>query len=263
MFNFYNLYSGSSGNCSLIETAYSKVLIDAGNSAKKIDEALKQNSIDISNIDAILVTHEHSDHVKSIGTISSKYNIPVFATKKTWNAMPEQSKKISDEFKKVFESDSDFEINDLKIHAFSIPHDAADPCGFNFFYKGKKISIATDIGHINANILENLSKSQFALLESNYDPNILRYSKYPYSLKQRISGPNGHLSNNESGTLISNLIKSGLSCVMLGHLSKENNFPELAYKTVVEELIHNNFDESAISINVAKRDLPSPKINIA
>lgn len=263
MFNFYNLYSGSSGNCSLIETTHSKVLIDAGNSAKKIDEALKQNSIDISNIDAILVTHEHSDHVKSIGTISSKYNVPVFATKKTWDSMPEQSKKISDEFKKIFESDSDFEINDLKIHAFSIPHDAVDPCGFNFFYKGKKISIATDIGHINSNILENLSNSQFALLESNYDPNILRYSKYPYSLKQRISGPNGHLSNSETGTLISNLIKSGLSNVMLGHLSKENNFPELAYKTVVEELIHNNFDESAISINIAKRDLPSPKINIA
>ena len=97
----------------------------------------------------------------------------------------------------------------------------------------------------------------------NYDPNILKYSRYPYNLKRRISGPNGHLSNSESGDLISTLIKSGLNNAMLGHLSKENNFPELAYKTVVEELIYNHYDESSISISVAKRDTPSQMINIA
>lgn len=263
MFNFCSLYSGSSGNCSLVETDYTKILVDAGNSAKKIDEALQRNSINISDIDAILVTHEHSDHVKSIGTISSKYNIPIFANKETWKSMPEQAKKVSDECKKIFELDSDFEINDLKVHAFSIPHDAANPCGFSFFNSNKKISIATDIGHVTNSLLENLSGSKFALLEANYDPNILKYSRYPYNLKRRISGPNGHLSNSESGNLISTLIQSGLNNAMLGHLSKENNFPELAYKTVVEELIHNHYDESSISIRVAKRDTPSQMINIA
>ena len=263
MLNFCSLYSGSSGNCSFIETEHSKVLVDAGNSAIKIENALKVNGINISDIDAILVTHEHSDHIKSAGTLSSKYGIPVYANNETWDAMPEQEKKINPDCKFLFSSNSDFEIKDLKIHSFKIPHDASNPCGFNFFHDGKKISIATDIGHITDDIIDNLSKSNFSLLEANYDPNILKYSKYPYSLKQRIAGPNGHLSNSESGNLISILIKSGLSHAMLGHLSKENNFPELAYKTVVEELIHNNYDENAIHIDVARRDLPSPLVHIS
>ncbi len=263
MLNFCSLYSGSSGNCSFIETEHSKILVDAGNSAVKIEKALKDNSINISDIDAILVTHEHSDHIRSVGTLSSKYNIPVYASKETWLAMPEQEKKISSDCKKLFKVDSDFEINDLKIHSFKIPHDASNPCGFNFYHDKKKISLATDIGHITDDIIENLSKSSFSLLEANYDPNILKYSRYPYSLKQRIAGPNGHLSNTESGNLISILIKSGLSHAMLGHLSKENNFPELAYKTVVEELIRNHYDENSIHIDVAHRDLPSKMINIS
>ena len=119
------------------------------------------------------------------------------------------------------------------------------------------------MGHITDDIIENLTQSQFALLEANYDPNILKYSRYPYLLKQRISGPNGHLSNDESGNLVSLLIKSGLKTALLGHLSKENNFPELAYKTVVEELMRHHYDENTISIGVAKRDGPSKLIHIA
>lgn len=263
MFNFCSLYSGSTGNSLYVQTEHSKILIDAGESAKKISNALSLYGIDISQLDAILVTHEHSDHVKGLGTISKKYGIPVYANSETWNAMPDQKSKISDEFQNVFSINSPFEIGDLKIHPFSIPHDAANPCGFNIFQSNKKISIATDLGHITESIVHNLEGSSFALLESNYDPNTLRCSSYPYSLKRRISGPNGHLSNNETGKLISLLIKSGLNSVMLGHLSKENNFPELAYKTVVEEIIYNNYSENSISIGVAKRDCPSKLIDIA
>lgn len=262
MFNFCSLYSGSTGNSLFVETSNSKILIDAGESAKKISNALSIRGIDISDIDAILVTHEHIDHVKSLGTLSKKYNIPVYANEETWNAMPEQSKKISEDCKKIFIPNNTFEIGDLKVYPFSTPHDAANPCGFNIFHKDKKISIATDLGHVTEEILNNLEKSCFALLEANYDLNTLKCSSYPYMLKQRISGPNGHLSNNDSGALISKLLKSGLSSVMLGHLSKENNFPELAYKTVVEELINNNYDENSISIGVAKRDAPSKMIEI-
>lgn len=262
MFNFCSLYSGSTGNSSFVETNHSKILIDAGESAKKITNALSFCGTDASDIDAILVTHEHTDHIKSIATLSKKYNIPVYANKETWDAMPEQKEKIPEELIKFYIPNSDFEIKDLKIHPFKIPHDAANPCGFNLFHDNKKISIATDLGHITEEILYSLEKSTFALLESNYDINILKCSKYPYLLKQRISGPEGHLSNNESGLLISKLIKSGLSSVILGHLSKENNFPELAYKTVVEELINNHYDENAIHIDVAKRDTPSKKISI-
>ena len=263
MLKFCSLYSGSSGNCSVVATEHSKILVDAGCSVKKINEALEKNSINIKDIDAILVTHEHSDHIKSVGTLSSKYNIPVYANKETWNSMPEQAKKIYDDCKKTFITDSDFEINDLKVHSFKIPHDAANPCGFSFFSGKKKISIATDIGHITDELIENLSNSSFALLEANYDPNIIRYSKYPYLLKKRIMGPNGHLSNEEAGTLVSILAKAGLTHAFLGHLSKENNFPELAYKTVIEELIHNKFDENSISIDVAKRDTSTKFIEIA
>ena len=263
MFNFCSLYSGSTGNSLFVETDNTKILIDAGESAKKIENALSLIDVPICNIDAILVTHEHLDHVKSIGTISKKYNIPVYANIDTWNAMPEQKEKILPDNILNYNPNEEFEIKDLRIFPFSIPHDAANPCGFNIYNKEhKKISVATDLGHITPEILHNLEKSSFALLEANYDPNILKYSKYPYSLKQRISGPNGHLSNEMSGQTISRLIKTGLKSVLLGHLSKENNLPELAYKTVVDEIIYNHIDESLVKVGVATRSTPSKKIEI-
>lgn len=263
MFKFCSLFSGSTGNSLLIQTDNAKVLVDAGESAKKIVSALSLLDVDIADIDAILVTHEHSDHVKGIGTLSKKYDIPVYANKNTWNAMSEQKEKVLADNQKTFEINKEFEVQDLLFKPFHIPHDAADPCGFTIFNKDKKISIATDLGHVTPEIFNNLEKSSFILLESNYDPNILKCSRYPFSLKQRIAGPDGHLSNNTSGELISKLMDTGLSSVMLGHLSKENNFPELAYKTVVEEIISSHHNETDIRIGVAKRDGPSSVINIA
>ena len=124
------------------------------------------------------------------------------------------------------------------------------------------MSIATDIGHMTNGILKNLEDSLFVLLESNYDPEVLMYSKYPYPLKNRIRGPIGHLSNQDAGKTISCLLHSGLKQAMLGHLSKESNFPELAYKTVVENLIANSYDENSLNLYVAKRDEQSKIINI-
>ena len=263
MFNFCSLYSGSSGNCLLIQTSDTKILIDAGESAKKISTALSSMDIDPTQIDAILVTHEHSDHVRGLGTFSKKYDIPVFANSKTWDAMPEQSSKISENNMKKFTIEENFEIGDLKIHPFKIPHDAANPCGFNIFYNDTKISIATDLGHITSNIAHKLEDSNFILLESNYDPEILKCSAYPYLLKRRIAGPNGHLPNSDAGKIVSFLMNSGLKSVMLGHLSRENNFPELAYKTVVDTLIDDKLDCSKIKIDVASRFAPSPTIKLA
>lgn len=263
MFNFCSLYSGSSGNCLLIQTSDTKILIDAGESAKKISTALSSMDIDPTQIDAILVTHEHSDHVRGLGTFSKKYDIPVFANSKTWDAMPEQSSKISENNMKKFTIEENFEIGDLKIHPFKIPHDAANPCGFNIFYNDTKISIATDLGHITSNIAHKLEDSKFILLESNYDPEILKCSAYPYLLKRRIAGPNGHLPNSDAGKIVSFLMNSGLESVMLGHLSRENNFPELAYKTVVDTLIDDKLDCSKIKIDVASRFAPSPTIKLA
>lgn len=262
MLNFCSLYSGSSGNCLFVENNSTKILVDCGVSGKKVCEGLESIDKKIEDIDAIIVTHEHSDHVQSLGLISKKYNIPVYANTETWQAMPIQSQKILENNKKTFNNDNDFEIGNLLIHPFSTPHDAANPCGFNIYSGKRKISIATDLGHMDNVILENLKGSSFILLESNYDPEILKVSKYPYILKQRIAGPNGHLSNSTAGKTIGCLIQNDLKTVMLGHLSKENNFPELAYQTVVEELIGQNIDTNEISLSVANRNNPTKIIEL-
>lgn len=262
MFKFCSLFSGSSGNSLFVQTDTTKLLIDCGESAKKIVNSLSEIDINIEDINAILITHEHIDHVKALGTISKKYNIPVYTNIETLNAMPEQKNKINNDNIHIFDFSNDFFIGDLRIHPFSIPHDAANPCGFNIYNNEKKISIATDIGHITPEIITNLENSIFLMLESNYDPNILKCSPYPYHLKERISGPYGHLSNSVAGQTISHLLTTGLKTAMLGHLSKENNFPELAYKTVMEEIIYNNHTENSINLSVATRFNHSPIIEI-
>lgn len=262
MLKFCSLYSGSSGNCLFVSSNNTKILIDCGTSCKKICDGLASINSSIDEIDAILVTHEHSDHVQSLGMVSKKFNIPVYANKETWDAMPKQKEKISKENILFFENDKDFHIDDLTIHPFSTPHDAANPCGFNIHNGKRKISIATDLGHMDDKIFNNLQGSSFILLESNYDPEILKVSKYPFHLKQRIAGPHGHLSNATAGKTISALMKKDLKEVMLGHLSKENNFPELAYQTVAEELMQAGADISNIKLSVANRNEPGKMIII-
>lgn len=262
MLKFCSLYSGSSGNCLFVSTNNTKVLIDCGTSCKKICDGLASINSSIEDIDAILVTHEHSDHVQSLGMVSKKFDIPVYANIDTWNAMEKQKEKISSENIKIFENDKDFILNDLTIHPFSTPHDAVNPCGFNIHNGKRKLSIATDLGHMNNDIFNHLEKSSFILLESNYDPEVLKTSKYPYYLKQRIAGPTGHLSNETAGKTISALMKKDLKGVMLGHLSKESNFPELAYQTVVEQLMNDNADVNTINLSVASRDNPGQIITV-
>ena len=257
MFNFCNLYTGSSGNSSLVETENTKILVDAGVSSKKIENALTNLNIDPATLSGILVTHEHTDHVQGLGTFAKKFNVPVYVNKQTLDAMPKQRDKIAESNIKNFKINEKFEIGDLKIKSFSIPHDAANPCGFNISKGNQKISIATDIGHMTKDVMKNLEDSIFILLESNYDPEVLRYSRYPYLLKTRIAGPEGHLPNEDAGKTIAHLLQSGLKQAMLGHLSKESNFPELAYKTVVDEIISNsNYNENSLRLSVANRDIP-------
>ena len=262
MLKFCSLYSGSSWNCLFVSTNNTKVLIDCGTSCKKICEGLASIDSSIEDIDAILVTHEHSDHVQGLGMVSKKFNIPVYANLETWNVMEKQKEKISEKNIKLFENDKDFLLNDLTIHPFTTPHDAANPCGFSIHNGKKRLSIATDLGYMDNRIFEQLQNSSFVLLESNYEPELLDASKYPYHLKQRIKGPNGHLSNETAGKTISELMKKDLKEVILGHLSKENNFPELAYKTVAEQLMNNNSDINTIKLSVASRNTPGKIVNL-
>ena len=251
MFKFCNLYSGSSGNCSFIETDKTKILVDCGVSFKKIKEGLESINQDIHDIDAVLITHEHSDHIKGLGVLSKNIDVPIYANKKT---LDEIEKKYFISSTKPFVTDELFEINDLKVLPFSIPHDAADPVGFTINHKNKKISLATDIGHVENKLYKNLNESSFVLLESNYEPDMLKSSSYPYSLKHRILGPEGHLSNEDASKVIKTLANNGLNNIMLGHLSKENNFPELAYQTTVNELIECNVDIDKLQLSVADRE---------
>lgn len=258
-----SLYSGSSGNCFFIQSENTKILIDAGVSCKKIETALQNDfNLSLNDFDAIFVTHEHIDHTKSLNLISSKYNLPVFASKGTWNALTEKTQKISNDNKKIFELDKSFEFKDLRIFPFSTPHDAAEPCGFNIYNGNSKISVATDLGYIDDKIFNNLKNSSFLMLESNYEPNILKVSSYPYRLKQRIMSNSGHLSNNDASDAISKLIDYGLKDVLLIHLSKENNIPEIAYETVIEKLKNTNYSLDNFNLNVAPRDNPSKIFSI-
>jgi phosphoribosyl 1,2-cyclic phosphodiesterase len=254
MLNFCSLYSGSSGNCLFVESENTKLLIDAGVSLKKIEEGLESLNISSSSLNGILVTHEHSDHIQSLGNLSKKFNLPVFANSETFDAMPKQTDKIATENINKITINEKFCINDIEINSFSIPHDAANPCGFTLSCGNDKISIATDIGHMTNDILKQLEGSKFILLESNYDPEVLKYAKYPFNLKKRIAGPNGHLSNEMAGKVINYLIHDNLQSAMLGHLSKESNFPELAYQTVADEIISAGTDINKIKISVASRD---------
>ena len=263
MLNFRSLYSGSSGNSLFVETENTKILIDAGMSCKKIEEALHSIEVEPSSINAILVTHEHSDHVKGISTISKKFDIPIFATKETFEAMPTHTQKLSEKNINFLNPSEKFCIDDLEILPFSIPHDASNPCGYNIIKDKHQISIATDIGHMTKPILNCLEGSEFILLESNYDPEVLKCCSYPFMLKSRIASDIGHLPNSIAGKTISYLSKnSNLKTAMLGHLSKESNFPELAYQTVVDELISSCIDNNSINLSVANRDCPSKLITL-
>ena len=264
MLNFCSLYSGSSGNSLFVESENTKILVDAGMSCKKIEEALNSIEVNPSSINAILVTHEHADHIKGLSTISRKFDIPVFATKETFDAMPKQSEKISEKNIKFFNPNEKFFIEDLEVLPFSIPHDATNPCGFNIIKDNNtQISIATDIGHMTKTIVDKLEGSKFILLESNYDTEVLKCCAYPFKLKSRIASENGHLSNTMAGKTITYLTKNGnLKTAMLGHLSKESNFPALAYQTVVDELISNNANNDSLSLSVASRDCPGNLITL-
>lgn len=258
MFNFCSLYSGSSGNCSLVQSDRTNLLVDCGVSLKKIITSLEKFNLTLESIDGILITHEHTDHTHALSMITKKYDIPIYSNIETATAI----KNINLDNFKYFKIDEQFKIGDLCINPFSIPHDAVNPCGFSIYNNRKKITIATDLGHMNDYVLENLKYSNLLLLESNYEPEMLNCSKYPFLLKRRISGPTGHLTNTEASKTITYLSNFNLETVFLGHLSKENNLPELAYQSVISELNKNNIDTNKLSIEVAGRNENSKLIKL-
>ena len=235
-FKFCSLFSGSSGNSSYIGTDQAHILVDAGLTGKAVEAALKKLDIGASVLQGILITHEHDDHIRGAGVLSRRYNIPIYANQGTWEAMESKIGKISINNIRVFDTDRDFYINDINVHPFGIPHDAAAPVGFCFFNRGKKISIATDLGHTNSKIINTVMDSDLVVLEANHDPEMLKGGSYPYHLKRRIMGRKGHLSNEDAGLALTKIMNGKLIRVLLAHLSAKNNIPQLAYQTVVQML---------------------------
>lgn len=227
---FTSLFSGSSGNSYLIETDESKILIDAGKSGIKIEKELKKLNINPEDINAILLTHEHTDHFQSVSTLSRKHKIPVFVSSNIRNLL---NFKTPDEFIHTFDSNKDFYINDLNIVPFRLSHDAADPVGFSFNNKDSKLSLATDTGVFNENIIDSISDSDIAIIESNYEENLIEVSRYPYYLKRRIKSEKGHLSNKQMQELIKILSDKNVNKFILAHLSKENNHPDIVKQSAM------------------------------
>lgn len=228
---YCSIASGSSGNCHYIGYKDTNILIDAGLSGKRITKGLDEIDIDANKLNGIFVTHEHSDHIKGIGVLSRKYDLPIFVNYKTWNAIKEKIGKVKEENIKIFENDKEYAIGDMGIKPFSITHDAVDPVGFKMTDGKKAISVATDIGHVSDNIKENLLGSKLIVLESNYDKEMLLMGSYTYALKKRVMSNIGHLSNEAAAKFAVELIKNGAENLLLAHLSRENNFPALAFET--------------------------------
>lgn len=246
------------GNCSFIETENSKILVDFGVSCKKVTTALDSIGFNLQDIDAIFLTHEHSDHTYGLNTLCKKYSIPIIGTKGTLENLKQN---VPDNLKISIKNDNTYDLKDITVHSFSIPHDAADPCGFTFFHNKKKIAIVTDVGHIENNLYDNLAGSDFAMIEANYDQNMLLSSPYPNMLKRRILSDFGHLSNEDASEIVNEISTLGVKNIKLAHLSRENNFPELAYETVKSEFDNKiNFD--SLNITVAKRNEIDPIIEI-
>ena len=237
MIKFCSLYSGSSGNCYYINIDGNRILLDAGKSLKKIREALEGLDENIENIDAILITHEHSDHIQGLKMLCKKHDINIYMTDKTKSEIQCLVDTINEENIVTFKAGDKFDIGCANIKSVKISHDAIDPVMYTFKDKNdNKIAVFTDVGEITDTILENIKGSKLAVIEANYEENLLRLSRYSSYLKKRIMGKYGHLSNEEAGFLAKELVKNGTKKILLGHLSRENNTEIIAYQTIQNEL---------------------------
>ncbi len=237
------LESGSKGNSYLIEAGGTCLLVDLGISLKSLTEHLKVYGKTPPDIGGVVITHEHTDHTKGVGALVRKYKIPVFASRGTWRAMYKNVAPIDDECIKVITTEEEFQVGAISVKAFPISHDAAQPVGYNFSFMNKKISVATDTGCVDTGLVKAVMGADVALIEANHDENMLLMGKYSLYLKQRIKSEIGHLSNKDAGYLSVSLIKGGTKTLLIGHLSEENNYPDLAYLTVKNIIEENGFKE--------------------
>ncbi len=261
-----SIVSGSSGNCIYASANNTQILVDVGISGKRTEEGLNQIGTSLREIDAILVTHEHVDHIAGLGVISRKYGIPIFASAGTIRAITQTTSlgKIDQDLLCEIAPGQPFCIKEIEVDPIKISHDATEPLAYKMRNQNKKIAVVTDLGVYNDYIVEKLQGLDAILLEANHDVNMLQVGPYPYYLKRRILGDKGHLSNELAGRLLCKLLHDGMKHILLGHLSKENNMAELAYETVRMEvtMADNPYKGDDFPIRVANRSTVSEMIEV-
>lgn len=250
MIRFALLGSGSQGNAVLATTSSSKILIDAGLSFRRLEERAGQLGQTLEGLDAILVTHEHSDHVHSVGTAARRLNVPVFMTRGTFENLPKNVGAIPK--LELFEAGDAIDLPGLRIESFSVSHDAADPVSFALNAEGVKLGMAADLGHVSQLVLSRLTHSHALVLESNYCPHMLTQGPYPPQIQQRIRGRQGHLSNGDMSDLLARLLHHALRLVVLVHISQENNTRKLAYDSARSVV-----GENGAEVFVARQNEPT------
>lgn len=233
---FSVLASGSTGNAIYVETGNQRLLVDAGLSGKKIEQCFKDIDISPSELDGILVTHEHSDHIKGVGIFARRFNLPIYANEKTWMAMDGMLGTIPLDQKFHFQRGELKTFGDIDVESFGVSHDAADPMFFSFQHNGRKLTILTDTGYVSDRMMGISKGSHSFVFESNHDTDMLRMGKYPWNVKRRILGDEGHVSNTDAGIALAEIIGSTNADVYLAHLSKDNNMKDLARMTVQQTL---------------------------
>lgn len=257
--SFCSFSSGSSGNSYLVKTESTAILIDAGISGKKIFEGLAESETLFENVKGLMITHEHIDHVKSLSVVTKKLpNINAYANENTWTML---ESKVETQKRKTFVTGEKFTVGDIEVKSFNISHDAIEPVGFSFYCGLNQISIVTDTGHITEEIFKEIITADILILESNHDVNMLKMCRYPWNVKQRILGKMGHLSNEDAGSLLCRILgeNNKKRHVLLAHLSKENNFPEMALQTIKNLLLEEDFYVGEnVNIEMIMKDKISP-----
>lgn len=243
-----NLGSGSKGNSTLIEYKDTMILIDAGLPIKELEGRIVASKADLGKLSAIVVSHNHIDHIRSVSRIANRYNVPVYAARECY--LDEKLNRVLYELKNEIGIE-DFMIGDILVSAFEVPHDAFKTLGFTFSAGGNKISLVTDVGEITDNVFNKLIGSDLVMIESNYDEDMLTFGPYPEKLKRRIKSSMGHLSNTDCAKHILNLRKLGTKHFILMHLSEINNSPEIAYNNVMNCLYNEYGDDCSAKIYLA------------
>lgn len=244
------LASGSSGNALFLRAGHTNILVDAGISARRIKHALSAVNVDVAAVDAVFITHEHSDHIKGLATLTRHYHLPVYTRPDTWQAMPSRCLPPAD-CRREIQAATD--IGPVKVEAFAVSHDACDPVGYTFSWGRQKCTIATDLGFVTPVVRQALRGSGMVALEANHDLAMLTNGAYPWPLKRRIMSNRGHLSNCDAGWALARYTAAGTR-IFLAHLSRENNRPDLAYQTVTDILRREGYTSRDIAVRLTCPD---------